>query len=1043
MFIIYIYIDNWRKVLRYSTHINFTLFLGLLAFQNQIKAQPENLKFSHYSSSNGLLGPYNDFVYQDSFGYVWISSLEGVYCSDGTSIQQYIPNQQIQSNFFEDSKNNLWFTSYEAIYQYYRKTDTLFRYQIVREKEQINQSYHLFYLEQDNWLWLQIEDYIYRINRNDLSTNSIEIQENHIVGPSKGRRFGVRTNENGSVEQIYACFWIGDSGFEFMEISEGGKLSSRELFWNDGWNGNPLFINSAFPLTDEITWFSSNQGVLKFNYEDKSLGPQIKITPSGHHTFGAGELYKEQFLMVPEKTTGLWMFDLGKEKFINNFDENKGDPNSISTNSIIGVNIDRQENLWLAHNNLAKVDFSWLNSNSFQNPMVDEGEYYPAVTSLVEDKLERIWCTTKGQGLRVYDRNGKLKHRLQVGDINYWELRSLSPDNEGDIWGVGGSSIVVFDPWTLKGREVLSDPSINVFDLIHVSNDVKLVASNKGILELHRRGNEYLEKVSSINLPSLNFQVFNLFQGSKNVHFIPINASDLLAVRFNNDSLKIVNQISFPGEVYDVIYKEENEYLVATASGLYSLYRNELDSIVIKPRPFGLPEIRFNNINRTKNGGLWLTSNRGLWNYEPCEQQYRRFNFEEGFPVESFSTKARLQATNGRLWFGGNNGLMVFHPDSITSYPYLSPIRFRSIEINDELKFLGDTLQKLETLHLKHFENSIQLNLSAITHYFPDLNNIYYRLNGLEKGWQKVQNGNPIRYSGLIPKQYELEVFSTNANGLKSPVITLTIIVSPPIWDRWWFKAGCILFSTTIFFLIFRTYVQRKIKLVEERQKGRQEEQDRIGKDLHDNLGAGLTDIRFISELGLMTENKVEVTRGLHRINKYALELLENMQEIVWALDQDQDTLENLLITIKEYVNSYFEDKRILFSLQMPHQVNDIVMKGERRRNILLIIKEILHNAVKHAHGNKIDLVIALKNHHLHISIEDDGNGFQTTNLTRKGRGLTNIQKRADALNAEMKLNSILGKGTNYQLIIPLMRKSSNTSFISFWEVLSRSKKIF
>lgn len=988
------------------------------------KAQISQLSFEHFSPAVGLLGQYNDFVYQDSLGYVWISSLEGVFRSDGVAMKQYIANQLMQSNFFEDRNHHLWFSSYEAVYRYVRERDTLQRYQFLEEGQLVKEGYHVFALERNTHLWLHVHGQIYRIPLDVFGTAGyLPVDDWRVIASAKGRRFAVRTDDQGYVRRIYSCYWLEGSGLEIIDVLPGGRLDAIEQFYEAGLNGRDLSVNRAYPLPDGTTWFSSNQGLFSYRPDREIPFSQLLAAPGGKGVFNQGALFQGRYLLAPEKNTGFWIFDTREKRFYNHFLADECDPESISTNAIISINIDRQDLIWISHRNLAQVDFGWLHRNQFQNPLAGLAGENVTVTSIVEDDLEQVWCATRQHGLKLFDLQGKPRkdgvERFANAHL-FRQVQQLSKDASGWIWGVGGSSIVRIDPVTRTGEVLISEMNIQFFFLIHLSARIKLVSTNNGLFELRWVAGRYERFPSRGILSGSAFQTYQLIQGSDGVHFIPRNATDLFAIRLEGDSIRVVGRKVFPAEVYHVVPDSAGRYLVAAADGIYRLEGTNLDTVTALSEDFALPAIRYSNLERDRRGRLWLTSNQGLWSYEKEKIQTRRFDFREGFPIQSFSDFTSHHASDGKLWLGGSNGLMVFNPDSIRAFPYPSSIRLNALEINDEPYLDTDTLNELQNLELGYRQNTLQFDLSAITHYFPSMNTIHFRLRGWEEKWQSIDNGDPIRFSSLTPGIYQLEMYSTNSNGLQSPVKTIEIMIKPPIWQRWWFILSVVLAVIALSFLGVWGYLRWRLRIVRERQQAREAERERIGKELHDDLGAGLTDIRFITEYNLLSGKGKERGREMKKINLRVLELMENMEDIIWALDRDNDTLENLLMKIQEYVYQYLEDKELTYGFSMPEIVNDVKIKGERRRNIYLIVKEVLHNAVRHAACTKIEIEITTAEKQLTLLIADDGKGFHYDQKQGKGKGLSNIGDRTQQTGGSMKLDAQPGLGVQYQFTFPL-----------------------
>ena len=191
-----------------------------------------------------------------------------------------------------------------------------------------------------------------------------------------------------------------------------------------------------------------------------------------------------------------------------------------------------------------------------------------------------------------------------------------------------------------------------------------------------------------------------------------------------------------------------------------------------------------------------------------------------------------------------------------------------------------------------------------------------------------------------------------------------------------------------------------------------------IGKDLHDEIGSGLSTILLIS--GLLTEKKTvpeSDKKLLQKISTTSNNLADNMHLIIWSLNTQNDTLINVLDYTKKYVTNYFEDTAIVITINDAIETNHAaIINGFVRKNILLTIKEICNNILKHAKAANVHLYFGIENNQLAIAIEDDGVGLVNNN--KFGNGLTNMQQRIAGINGHIEITS--AKGTKISLAIPL-----------------------
>jgi signal transduction histidine kinase len=253
-----------------------------------------------------------------------------------------------------------------------------------------------------------------------------------------------------------------------------------------------------------------------------------------------------------------------------------------------------------------------------------------------------------------------------------------------------------------------------------------------------------------------------------------------------------------------------------------------------------------------------------------------------------------------------------------------------------------------------------------------------------------------------------------------SGISSKNIYTSPIVY----FESGVII--SVIFFLLGLTYKNRqelisKIKdqaamKLEVEKKGfetqlavinaQQEERNRISADMHDDLGAGMTTIRLYSELA---KNKIGANKipEIDKISSSASELIDKMNAIIWSMSSSNDSLGNMVAYIRSYAQEYFDDfPNIICKIDIPENLPHMEVNGEIRRNIFLVIKESLHNIVKHSGADKVNIMLDLQPKGLTLTIHDNGKGINPENIRRFGNGLKNMKKRTDHIGVDFTIEN-------------------------------------
>lgn len=231
-----------------------------------------------------------------------------------------------------------------------------------------------------------------------------------------------------------------------------------------------------------------------------------------------------------------------------------------------------------------------------------------------------------------------------------------------------------------------------------------------------------------------------------------------------------------------------------------------------------------------------------------------------------------------------------------------------------------------------------------------------------------------------------------------------------------------LLVVTAIIILLSTVLIRQRNKLADiKKEQALEAERLRISRDLHDDLGSGLTGVMMMSEqLKYVLDNKEQTQNLLEKIATSSRQMVEQMGEIVWAINVKNDTLENLMAYTKSYLYNLFENYKTGLKLEMEENIPAKVLNGVIRRNIFLSIKEGINNAMKYASAGEISLHWVNEPHQIKIEIRDNGKGFDPNSTRRFGNGLKNQEKRIKELNGSIEIESQPGMGTRILMVVPV-----------------------
>jgi len=300
-------------------------------------------------------------------------------------------------------------------------------------------------------------------------------------------------------------------------------------------------------------------------------------------------------------------------------------------------------------------------------------------------------------------------------------------------------------------------------------------------------------------------------------------------------------------------------------------------------------------------------------------------------------------------------------------------------------------------------------------------------LSGWDADWLSADNNkHTATYNYLPPGSYTFHVRACNSDGLWNDAgASVTFTVQPHFWQTWWFRilatVLAIMFVAGVVLFLTRRRMQRKLEEIQ-REQAIERERTRIAKDIHDHLGANLTRISLLSQSAHgELENPAQAATQLDRIYSTSRELTRSMDEIVWAVNPQHDTLDSLASYLGNFAQEYLVSINIRCRLEVPLHLPHWPITAEMRHNVFLAFKEALHNTVKHSGAREVSIFLTTEAAGFTLIIRDDGTGFDPDAVPERpgrGNGLKNLHQRLEKLGGRCEVNSTPGSGTEIKFTV-------------------------
>jgi signal transduction histidine kinase len=426
-----------------------------------------------------------------------------------------------------------------------------------------------------------------------------------------------------------------------------------------------------------------------------------------------------------------------------------------------------------------------------------------------------------------------------------------------------------------------------------------------------------------------------------------------------------------------------------------------------------------------EDGHLWISTNKGLSKFNPATKQFVNFDMESGLQSLEFNSGAYYKSRSGEMFFGGINGFNYFFPDSVNQMKTLPKTLIRSLKVND-MPFLPDTsILAKKQLSLPYSQNTIAFEYQAIDFSGKEGHSYMYFMEGHDKNWIQAGTITQARYSRLRPGRHIFRVkavgISGNPDGKEASIV---VNIMKPFWMTWPFIFAMASILILIIVYVVQYFATRKIKkqiALLERQREISIIRRRIGSDLHDDIGSGLSRLAMMTDtVKSMIGNNAQAEGKLDKIVTHTRHMIDQLRVIVWALNPQFDQLENLVAYIHQHISEFIEEFPVSFSIFIPDNIPVKQITPEFKRNVFYTIKEAVHNALKHSGSGEISLSIEVINDLFIAKVKDSGHGFDLALLESAGNGLRFMEKRVKDLGGSFRITSSPGTGTIVEMIIPI-----------------------
>jgi len=835
-------------------------------------------------------------------------------------------------------------------------------------------------------------------------------------------------------------------GLPFTGFCSLAADSKKQLWFAEG-NHVGIFRNGKFHSlitvpgrTATIAANSSGglwicSGKKLFTYKEGGRLEEVSELPS------AGGVV-EPLTLFEDHSGAVWIGTVAKGLF--HFDGTKIVHIETSRGEIRSITEDREGNIWTG---TSGDGLNRLSPRVLQLYGMERGLPFEPVQSVCEDTSSNLWIVTQNGSL-IHHANGNWLVANTNTDWPGGQASCVAADKRGAVWiGTVNNGLYQWvDDRYVVIRKSNGLPSDKVWTLmVDSTNDLWVSLSSPNCMERLRDG---------------KFQRFDLPAGSRIVRAIAEDTAHTIWMGTEDGRLLKVENKALIDETSRTLTRLAPIRCLQTTSdgslwigyagdGIGRLKNKQFAQIGTEQ---GLPDDFISQIVPDNFGRLWFAGNKGIFEVEQHELEGvingrldhihpTLFGKNEGLPSLQANFgywPSAVKMQDGRIGLSMLTGLAVVAPDKVSFNKVPPPVLIESVRVdNQEMDFPGhnqlleselatsNAVPSKHTLEISPQYRELEIDFDALTFTAPQNVRLRYQLMGYDR--QPVETTHrSVTYSQVPPGHYQFRVTACNNSGIWNQTgAAISFIVKPFFWQTWWFRVGASLTFTAsliaIIYYISLRRLHRKLWHLEQ-ESAVQKDRARIAKDLHDDLGAHLSQIAMLSELAQTDlEKPAQARTHIDEIFRTARLITRSLDEIIWEVSPKNDTLDRFVGHVCQFAPEFLRTAGIRCRLDMPMDLPSVQLSANVRHQLYLSFKESLHNIVKHANATEVWLRLAMASNAIIFTVEDNGRGFETNTVPKNGEdGLINLRYRMEEIGGHFEQISKPGSGTRITFTAPI-----------------------
>lgn len=943
------------------------------------RADAQNLYFRHYNNKHGLSHNTVFAACQDSRGFMWFGTEDGLNRFDGHSFKVYrhnpsdsgsVPSDRV-FDIAEDSQGRLWLCTRRGLCYYDHMTDSFHR-------NASSQSNYCLAVRADGSgaLWAIYSDRVVRYPTNTTGYEEFSGHEGAVPHCMTINRRGepLFADRNTIYRYDTICKNLSPTRLDLPQGAAVSALCDVE--------GQGVLVGTS---ADGLMLYNSSSGHLS------TLVPDIQvrtIVRSCDHTFWIGS------------ESGVYIYDaLTRE--ITNLRKSLTDQYAIADNAVYALASDSEGGVWVGtfFGGVSYLPPTTHNFTHFVGGKTHPGMLGNAVREIVADDYGNLWLGSEDNGINRYTpATGQIVNYSADGPLSATNIHGLLADGP-NLWvGTYNRGIDVVDiPSGQRVRHYSKATTRGALGSDFVLCFGKtprgglLVGSTVGVVEYDSRGDTFTPW-HSITAPAKQ-----IFTASDSTVYVA-STEGLYVVKPCGEVSRFISDesdtASLPTNNTTSVFEDASHRIWVTTTEGFCSYDPHSGRFSRITTEHGLPGNIVYRIEQDRSGMLWISTAAGLVRFNPADRTLRAYSYVDGLQQTQFNFSSSYRSPRGTIYMGTINGMLAFDPQSFRIDSFVPPIYITGIHqpgANRHTTRLTDfSFEQTERLRLPYNEATFTLSYVAVGYTLPEAIEYAYMLEPLDKDWVAMQHNRDVTFANLAPGRYLFRVRSTNGSAeWQSNERQLEIVITPPLWATTWARGLYLLVLAGLGWLIYR-YKRRRI---EQSLRVREREfENRKERELYDSKIQFFTyiahEIRTPMTLIKAPLEKIfksgrcdePILRQLRTVEANTDRLLELSNQLLDLRKSDSRGLRlNYLSTeLGEWVGTLLATFLPMFEHEGRHfelnRCDGSMLADIDREAMTKIVSNMLTNALKYSqHSVKLDIMMHAESRTFGLVVTNDG----------------------------------------------------------------------